>query len=109
LINSKPAGRQSGRRLSFPAGCNHAWPVRRADGVSVAVRATNYVPGPNALPPLSMAQVVTAAADPRWSWTMDGTFVAGAARLHLAGPAPGLRAGAASQPAMLAAQPDAQE
>ena len=29
--------------------------VCRADGVSVAVRATNYVPGPDALPPLSMA------------------------------------------------------
>jgi hypothetical protein len=82
------AGVGSGNRVAQGYSYVFSATVRRADGVNVAVRATNYVPGPNALPPLSMAQVVTAAADPRWSWTMDGSFVAGAARLHLTGPAP---------------------
>lgn len=62
--------------------------VRRADGVSVMVQASNYVPGPASLPPLTMAQVVTAAADPRWSWTMGSTFVARARQLRLTAPAP---------------------
>jgi hypothetical protein len=62
--------------------------VRRADGVSVMVQASNYVPGPASLPPLTMAQVVHAAADPRWSWAMDSAFVAHAQRVRLTAPAP---------------------
>jgi hypothetical protein len=62
--------------------------VRRADGVSVLIQASNFVPGPASLPPLTMAQVVTAAADPRWSWTMASAFVTRAQRLRLTASVP---------------------
>jgi hypothetical protein len=62
--------------------------VRRADGVSVLIQASNFVPGPAWLPPLTMAQVVTAAADPRWSWAMNSAFVGRAQRLRLTGSVP---------------------
>jgi hypothetical protein len=62
--------------------------VRRADGVSVLIQASNFVPGPASLPPLTMAQVVTAAADPRWSWAMNSAFVGRAQRLRLTGSVP---------------------
>ena len=82
------AGVGSGNGVADGFSYVFAATVRRADGVSVMVQASNYVPGPASLPPLTMAQVVTAAADPRWSWTMDSTFVAQAAKLRLRASAP---------------------
>ena len=67
--------------------------VWRPGGGSVMVEATDYpfngsaAAAPGA-PPLTMAQVVAAAADPRWAWTMDSSFVAKSASLTLTGPAP---------------------
>jgi hypothetical protein len=84
------AGVGSGNGVADGFSYVFAATVRRADGVSVMVQASNYVPGPASLPPLTMAQVVTAAADPRWSWTMDSTFVAQAGRLRLSAPAPAI-------------------
>jgi hypothetical protein len=82
------AGVGSGNGVADGFSYVFAATVRRADGVSVMVQASNYVPGPASLPPLTMAQVVTAAADPRWSWTMDSTFVAQAGKLRLRASAP---------------------
>jgi hypothetical protein len=82
------AGVGSGNGVAEGFSYVFAATVRRADGVSVMVQASNYVPGPASLPPLTMAQVVTAAADPRWSWTMDSTFVAQARQVRLTALAP---------------------
>jgi len=82
------AGVGSGNRVAQGYSYVFAATVRRANGVSVMVQASNYVPGPESLPPLTMAQVVTAAADPRWAWTMNSTFVANAQRVLLTAPAP---------------------
>ena len=84
------AGVGSGNGVADGFSYVFAATVRRADGVSVMVQASNYVPGPASLPPLTMAQVVTAAADPRWSWTMDSTFVAQAGKLRLRASAPAI-------------------
>jgi len=51
-----------------------------------------------------MAQVVAAAADPRWSWRMNSAFVAHAQRVRLTAPVPGLRSGGAGKPALLTAR-----
>jgi hypothetical protein len=82
------AGAGSGNRVAQGYSYVFTATVRRADGVSVLVRAVDYVPGPATLPPLTMPQVVRAAADPRWAWTMPGSFVASARRLQLAAHAP---------------------
>ncbi len=82
------AGLGSGNRVAQGYSYVFSATVRRADGVSVMIRAVNYVPGPASLPPLTMGQVATAAADPRWSWTMPGSFVARAQHLVLTAPAP---------------------
>jgi hypothetical protein len=91
------AGVGSGNRVAEGYSYVFAATVRRADGVSVLVQASNFVPGPASLPPLTMAQVVTAAADPRWSWAMNSAFVTRAQRLRLTAPVP--RACAQVQPA----------
>jgi hypothetical protein len=91
------AGLGSGNRVAEGFSYVFAATVRRTDGVSVLVQASNFVPGPASLPPLTMAQVVTAAADPRWSWAMNSAFVAHAQRLPLTAPVP--RACAQVQPA----------
>jgi hypothetical protein len=79
----------SGNRVAQGYSYVFAATVRRVDGISVMVRASNFVPGPASPPPLTMAQVVKAAADPRWSWTMDSSFVAQAQRVRLTAPVPG--------------------
>jgi hypothetical protein len=87
------AGVGSGNRVVQGYSYVFAATVRRANGVSVMVQASNYVPGPASLPPLTMPQVVAAAADPRWSWTMDSAFVTAAQRVRLTAPAPRVCAG----------------
>jgi hypothetical protein len=82
------AGVGSGNRVVDGYSYVFAATVRRADGVSVLVQASNFVPGPASLPPLTMAQVVAAAADPRWSWRMNSGFVAHAQRVRLTAPVP---------------------
>jgi hypothetical protein len=91
------AGVGSGNRVADGYSYVFAATVRRSDGVRVLVQASNFVPGPASLPPLTMAQVVTAAADPRWSWAMSSAFVTHAQRLRLTAPVP--RACAQVQPA----------
>ena len=82
------AGVGSGNRVAEGYSYVFAATVRRADGVSVLIQASNFVPGPASLPPLTMAQVVTAAADPRWSWAMNSAFVTRAQRLRLTASVP---------------------
>jgi hypothetical protein len=79
----------SGNRVAQGYSYVFSAAVRRVDGVTVTVQASDFVPGPSTAPPLSMSQVVAAAADPRWAWAMDGGFVARAARLRLTAPASG--------------------
>jgi hypothetical protein len=68
--------------------------VLRADGFAVSFQASSYrfdtlhEKGLTTRPPMTVSQLVKAAADPRWSLRMPRAFVARAATVRLSGPTP---------------------
>jgi len=68
--------------------------VLRAGGLAVSVQASSYrfdtfhEKGLTTSPPMTVSQLVKAAADPRWSLRMPRAFVASARSVRLPGPRP---------------------